>query len=74
MSCFFQVCTVNSGMFSPIRKVKMSVNAAYVLNLSTSGTNSFLLRLSGCVSLTAIYPLDLANTLEALYYFQVNYN
>ena len=52
----------------------MSVNVAYVLNLSTSGTNSFLLWLSGCVSLSAIYPLDLANTLEALYYLQVNYN
>ena len=31
-------------------------------------TNSFLLWLSGCVALSAIYPLDLANTLEALYY------
>lgn len=74
MFCFFQVCTVNYGTFSPIRKVKMSVNVAYVLNLSTSGTNSFLLWFSGCVSLSAIYPLDLANTLEALYYLQVNYN
>lgn len=35
--------------------------------------NSFLLQLSGLISPSAIYPIDLANTLEALYFLQVNY-
>lgn len=70
---FLQLGTIISGMFGQIRKVKMSVTAACVLNLIFKVANRFLLQLSGLVCPCAIYPVDMANALEAFYFLQVNY-